>query len=36
MSVGANASYHQPNYPEHELISGRAIDLARVVSQLGS
>ena len=21
--VGANASYHQPNYPEHELIGGR-------------
>jgi len=30
--VGANASYHQPNYPEHELINGRLIDLARVVS----
>jgi len=30
--VGANASYHQPNYPEHELINGRVIDLARVVS----
>ena len=27
--VGANASYHQPNYPEHELINGRVIDLAR-------
>ncbi|MDM0106554.1 acetolactate synthase large subunit [Variovorax sp. J22R24] len=30
--VGANASYHQPNYPEHELINGRIVDLARVVS----
>ncbi len=30
--VGANASYHQPNYPEHELINGRVIDLARAVS----
>jgi acetolactate synthase-1/2/3 large subunit len=30
--VGANASYHQPNYPEHELIGGRIIDLARTVS----
>ena len=30
--VGANASYHQPNYPEHELINGRVVDLARVVS----
>lgn len=30
--VGANASYHQPNYPEHELINGRVTDLARVVS----
>ena len=27
--VGANASYHQPNYPEHELIGGRVSDLAR-------
>ena len=32
--VGANASYHQPNYPEHELINGRITDLARVVSAL--
>jgi acetolactate synthase-1/2/3 large subunit len=30
--VGANASYHQPNYPEHELINGRVTDLARTVS----
>ena len=30
--VGANASYHQPNYPEHELINGHITDLARVVS----
>lgn len=30
--VGANASYHQPNYPEHELINGRIGDLARTVS----
>ena len=30
--VGANATYHQPNYPEHELINGNILDLARVVS----
>lgn len=30
--VGANATYHQPNFAEHEFISGRIIDLARVVS----
>jgi acetolactate synthase-1/2/3 large subunit len=30
--VGAYATYHQPNFPEHELINGRIIDLARVVS----
>src|SRR5271157_985167 len=30
--VGSNASYHQPNYPEHELINGRVTDLARTVS----
>src|SRR5271166_1367977 len=30
--VGANASYHQPNFPEHELINGRITDLSRVVS----
>jgi acetolactate synthase-1/2/3 large subunit len=30
--VGANASCHQPNYPEHELINGRITDLARAVS----
>jgi len=30
--VGANATYHQVNFPEHELINGRITDLARVVS----
>lgn len=30
--VGANATYHQPNFPEHELINGKIIDLARTVS----
>ena len=30
--VGANATYHQHNFPEHELINGRIADLARVVS----
>lgn len=30
--VGANATYHQPNNPEHELINGRVIDLAEIVS----
>ena len=30
--VGANATYHQPNFPEHEMIGGRIIDLARVIS----
>jgi acetolactate synthase I/II/III large subunit len=30
--VGSNASYHQPNFPEHELINGRVTDLARAVS----
>jgi acetolactate synthase-1/2/3 large subunit len=30
--VGANATYHQPNYCEHELINGRLADLARPVS----
>jgi acetolactate synthase-1/2/3 large subunit len=30
--VGANATYHQPNFAEHELINGRILDLARVVS----
>lgn len=30
--VGANASYHQPNFPEHEMIGGKIIDLARSVS----
>ena len=27
--MGANATYHQPNYPEHELINGNIVDLAR-------
>jgi acetolactate synthase I/II/III large subunit len=30
--VGCNATYHQPNYPEHEFINGKIIDLARAVS----
>ena len=30
--VGANATYHQFNFPEHELINGKITDLARVVS----
>jgi acetolactate synthase-1/2/3 large subunit len=30
--VGANATYHQPNNPEHELINGHITVLARVVS----
>ena len=30
--VGANATYHQPNFAEHELINGKILDLARVVS----
>jgi acetolactate synthase-1/2/3 large subunit len=30
--VGANATFHQPNFPEHELIGGKITDLARVVS----
>ena len=30
--VGANATYHQPNFPEHEFINGRIVDLARTVS----
>jgi len=30
--VGANASYHQPNYPEHEFVNGRIRDLALAVS----
>jgi len=30
--VGANATYHQPNFPEHELINGKIVDLARAVS----
>ena len=30
--VGANATYHQHRFPEHELINGRITDLARVVS----
>src|SRR5271156_2882439 len=34
--VGTNATYHQPNYPEHELINGNIVDLARVVSRSSS
>ena len=30
--VGANATYHQCNYPEHEFVNGKIVDLARVVS----
>jgi acetolactate synthase-1/2/3 large subunit len=30
--VGANASYHQHNYPEHELVGGKITELARAVS----
>lgn len=30
--VGANATYHQPNYPEHEFIGGKITEVARVVS----
>lgn len=30
--VGANATYHQPNFAEHEFINGKIADLARVVS----
>ena len=30
--VGANASYHQPNFPEHELINGHITDFTRAVS----
>lgn len=30
--VGVNATYHQPNFPEHELVNGRVSDLARAVS----
>jgi acetolactate synthase-1/2/3 large subunit len=30
--VGANATYHQPNFPEHELIGGKITELARAVS----
>jgi acetolactate synthase I/II/III large subunit len=30
--VGANATYHQPNFAEHEFINGKILDLARVVS----
>jgi len=30
--VGANATYHQHNFPEHEMINGRIADLAGVVS----
>jgi acetolactate synthase-1/2/3 large subunit len=30
--VGANATYHQPNFAEHEFINGNVTDVARVVS----
>lgn len=30
--VGANATYHQPNFPEHEMVGGTIKDLAAVVS----
>ena len=30
--VGANATYHQPNFAEHEFINGNITDIARVVS----
>lgn len=30
--AGTNASYHQGNYPEHELVNGRVQDLAGAVS----
>lgn len=30
--VGANATFHQPNFPEHEFINGNIVDIARVVS----
>lgn len=30
--VGANATYHQPNFPDHELIGGKITELARAVS----
>ena len=30
--VGANATYHQPNFAEHEFINGNIVDVARVVS----
>ncbi len=30
--VGANATYHQRNFPEHEFIHGKIVDLARTVS----
>ena len=30
--VGANATYHQPNFPEHEFIGGNITDVARAVS----
>ena len=31
--VGANATYHQPNFPEHELIGGKITDLAEEKGQ---
>lgn len=30
--VGANATYHQPNFPEHEFIGGKITEVARAVS----
>jgi acetolactate synthase I/II/III large subunit len=30
--VGANATYHQPNFADHEFINGNILDLTRVVS----
>jgi len=30
--VGANATYHQPNFAEHEFINGNITDIASVVS----
>ena len=30
--AGANATYHQPNFAEHEFINGNIVDVARVVS----
>ena len=30
--VGANATYHQPNFPEHEFIGGKITEVAQAVS----